>query len=486
MSRTFFIVSGFVTGLILAAASGTTAQTSLELATREQVPPGLVAPTHAPPAPIPRLTSCDAQLWLTRPPPMTEDLVYGVGSGASMEAAMNNARAAAAKSIEVEVREEITDTQTLWIDRASGDKARERSREKVSRAVSSHVDRRLNSCAQEQRCTNGSGSTFVLVSCARKSELERRLAQAAAKLSAVPLPSISVLPVPGINEEGHVTQLGEYMSRVLRDALTNGQAAGANQLQIVSAPPWRTAELAEAARASRASHLLRVEHLTLDERRIRVSAYLQEAATDHYVPNSVVAFEAQLDPAQLTLLAVRGPLLPQKNAHDFVNTTGTMPVPLRLSKTDLREGEEVTISVTLPIEGYLYIYDIYEDGQAVLLVPSVLNPNNHFPAQTQFELPDAAWRSAGATLTACPLNNQAITRESVKAIVSPVPLDLPGTRASADGLTTLSMSTGGRSATLAAVRQRIEALKAQGVAIGTSDMQYYVRAAKQRSSACAR
>jgi len=416
-----------------------------------------------------------------RAPRMTDEFVYGVASGNSVERALDFARAEAAKSIEVNIREEMTDTQTLWVDRSAGT-TRESSRDNVSRAVTSFVERRLNSCDTQARCVDAAGETHVLVACARRSELERRLALAATQMAETPLANAALLAVPGIDERGYITQLGEYMARVLRDGVARGHAVASGSMHIVTTAPWKPAALHDAAREGHASHLLRVEHLLLEDRRVRVSAYLQDVKTDHHVPGSDVSFDAELEPAQLALLSVQGPLLPQKDAHDLVNTRGDYAVPMRLSKTDLKEGEEVSISISLPIEGYVYLYDFYEDGQAVLLLPSALHPDNHFVAGSKLSLPDAEWKRAGATLVACPLDGHAVTRESVKVVVSPVPLDLPGAKFSATGFTSLSMTD--PEATLGSVRNRIEELKAKSVPIGTADMQYFIRAAKRRVKAC--
>jgi hypothetical protein len=166
-----------------------------------------------------------------------------------------------------------------------------------------------------------------------------------------------------------------------------------------------------------------------------------------------------------------------------VNASGTYPVPLRLSKTDLREAEQVIIDVTAPRAGYLYVYDLYEDGRATLILPSPVTPENRVAAHASVRVPDAAWERAGLKLQACPLKRQKLTREYVKVILSPVQLDLAGAKVSGANFTTLapSSSEGG----LAEVQARIEELMQAGVPIGTAEQPYFVRAGSRPAPECA-
>ena len=43
------------------------------------------------------------------------------------------------------------------------------------------------------------------------------------------------------------------------------------------------------------------------------------------------------------------------------------PAALRLQKTSLKEGENVSLEFSLDREAYVYLFDIYEDGKAAVL-----------------------------------------------------------------------------------------------------------------------
>jgi len=411
---------------------------------------------------------------------MTPVAVFGVGAAATEEAALDVALSDAAKAISVDVREEMTDTQLVWIGH-QGAKSAERSQDRIARAASFSVERRLDGCRRSDTCRDEHAAVHMLVSCERReSALERELVAAARKIAAADVRVGPLLGVPGSDDKGYVTQLGQYALNVVRSALMSAKSGA---YQVVAAPPWEPSELHEAARRSGATHLLRVEYLLLGRTRVRSDVYLQDAETDRRVPGSSVAFEVELDPAQLSLLTVQGPLLPQKEAQDLVNASGTYPLPLRLSKTDLREAEQVSIEVTAPRAGYLYVYDLYEDGRATLLLPNPVSRDNRVAAHASVRLPDAAWEQAGIKLQACPLKRQKLTREYVKAILSPVQIDLVGARVSGSGFTALapSSSEGGLSEVLA----RIEELMQAGVPIGTAEMPYFVRASSRPAPECA-
>jgi hypothetical protein len=347
--------------------------------------------------------------------------------------------------------------------------------------VDSFVVRRLDECETRSKCHIGL-DVHALVACARRSELEKQLAQAAHLIAAAKLPAdAALLSVPGIDDLGYVTQLGEYSARVLRDGVAQLLTGSPDQARMVSSAPWRPMDLHEAARAAGATHLLRVEHVSMGGARVHVSCYVQDTKDDHHVAGTDFAFDVDLEPAQAELLAIRGPLLPQKDAQDFVNTTGAFRLPIRLSKTDLQEGDSVQVFLQVPRDSYVYIYDVYEDGRVVLLHPSSLDRNNHFAPGSSFELPNAAWQRAGAALMACPLGRQPITREYVKVIASPVPLDLPGTVVEGSDFPSMA---GGPQSKLEALRAKLEELTRSGVAVGTADMPYFIHSRPAPEPAC--
>ena len=62
-------------------------------------------------------------------------------------------------------------------------------------------------------------------------------------------------------------------------------------------------------------------------------------------------------------------------------------VKLSLSKTRLKEGEEVRISYQANTDCYVYIYSIAADNSVTLLFPNKLYPDNHITAETGYVFP---------------------------------------------------------------------------------------------------
>jgi hypothetical protein len=366
-----------------------------------------------PRAELPSAQQCGQQSWLERPPAMTAARVFGVGSGRTRSDALDVARAEAAKTIGVQVQEDATDTQMLWLADDHG-RQQESSRTTLKRATRSLVDRRLESCQQADLCRAADGQTQVLVSCERVSGLERALVETARQWSNVAGP-MRVLAVPGTDADGFITQLGLYMVNVLRDQLGEHNHA----LAIVDSGPWQPAELHEAARQAGATHLLRVEYLSPTSTSIRATAYFQDATTDQRVPATTSTFEVELDDGQTSMLAVRGSLLPQRDAQNLIGLSGGYHVPLDMPSTELREGDAIGFSFKLPRAGFVYLFDLYEDGSAALFVPSPLLSDNHFAAGAEVRVPLANERGK---LLACALPGQAVTREYLKLLIVPTPL----------------------------------------------------------------
>lgn len=412
---------------------------------------------------------------------MTEDAIFGTGTGNDEVIAADHARLEAAKTIAVDVREETTDTQVLAVKR-TGTGSQEATKETVSRAAKSFVARRVEGCVVREQCRDEHDAIYVLLSCERRSALERVLQEQATKIAGALQPGTALLVVPGTDEAGYVTQLGEYTANLMRTALSNALAATGQGASVLPSSAWRPSDLHEVARTAGATHLVRIEHMRLDVTRVRISTYVQEEATDRPVPHTAVAAEVDLDEGQVGLLSVVGPLLPQKQTEALMNASGTYPVPLRISRTDLNEGDRVQIEVTVPRASYVYIYDIYEDGRAALLLPNPFTRENRYEPGAEIVLPNASWRRAGAELRACPLGRQSLTREVVKVIASPVSLDLPGTRASNNVFT--MVASGEADGWVAAITRKLDELRQAGIPIGTADMSYFVHATKQPAAGC--
>lgn len=439
---------------------------------------GASPPAAAPPgAGTAGLVPCskDSDRWTLLPPRSTEDDVFGVGRGRSAFEALERARVEAAKAIEVTISAETEDTQVSWQhsgNGASGDEYRSHIRQ-IER---SQVERRLASCKQVSACQVSATEVALLASCSKRSALDLQLTAAARVLAASLAEGASVLFVPGTDEHGWITGLGEYAVHVLRGQLSQSKPPTATLLMTSD---WAPTELRELARHSGATHFVRLEHVGAAGNRVQVSVWLQDAVTDK-ATSPVNTFAVDLDPDQLDLLSIRGPLLPQKAAMDLARDIGDGRVDLRLSKSDLTEGEPVEFTVTVPRPEYVYVFDLYEDGNVGVLVPSPDTPDNLFRPGESYRIPDENWKKNGDSLTACPIKGHLVTKETLKVVGSSTPLDLPGTQAAARTATTLD----GTSGTVADLLAKLNELRRNGVAFQDASSTYVVHSRRGVRTAC--
>ena len=66
---------------------------------------------------------------------------------------------------------------------------------------------------------------------------------------------------------------------------------------------------------------------------------------------------------------------------------GGLSVKLSLSKTDLKEGDEVKIFYQVSEDAYIYIFSIAADGSVTLILPNAHTPDNFFRAGKAHQYP---------------------------------------------------------------------------------------------------
>jgi hypothetical protein len=394
--------------------------------------PGTPAPAPVPPvlAIQQSLKPCDAEHspWAVATPHGDEESAFGVGRGATLEEAVERGRTEAAKSIEVHISASLEDTQVDW-QQSSGATSREQYESKIKAVSQSSTTRRLSECHQTEACQESAKRVAALIACARRGALEREIAKTAKSLATEIPAKSTLLFIPGTDTTGWITGFGEYLMQMVRGELSLTAPKDASLLKL---PSWTPTDLRELARKSGVTGFVRLEHTDAGRGRQRVSVWLQDASNDKSL-SAIMSFDTDLDADQLGLLAVRGPLLPQKGAMDLASDLGDRRVTLKLNKTSLAEGDHVEVEVVVTEPSYVYLFDLYEDGGVAALFPDPTSPSNFVAPGTRLRIPDENWMKSGKVLVACPIHGQKRTRETIKAIASASPLKLPGTSASGSG-----------------------------------------------------
>lgn len=84
---------------------------------------------------------------------------------------------------------------------------------------------------------------------------------------------------------------------------------------------------------------------------------------------------------KITIKALVEPVFPEKG--------GGLSVRLHLSKTNLKEGDEVRIFYSVSEDAYVYIFSIAADGSVTLLLPNANIPDNFTRAGKAYQFPPA-------------------------------------------------------------------------------------------------
>jgi hypothetical protein len=102
-----------------------------------------------------------------------------------------------------------------------------------------------------------------------------------------------------------------------------------------------------------------------------------------------------------------------------------------LNQPSYKVGEEMHITVTSPQAGYLYVLAVWADGRVDTLFPNSLRPDAKVAAGTTLRLPDDFPPNERQERLTYPMSmpalsgNPASATESILAVLSPAPLDLP-------------------------------------------------------------
>ncbi|MDP2168262.1 MAG: DUF4384 domain-containing protein [Thermodesulfovibrionales bacterium] len=87
---------------------------------------------------------------------------------------------------------------------------------------------------------------------------------------------------------------------------------------------------------------------------------------------------------RVRIRALIEPVYPEKG--------GGISVKLSLSKTDLREGEEVRVFYQASRDCHVYVFSVAADGSVTLLLPNSLSRDNAVKAEQAYEFPPAGSR----------------------------------------------------------------------------------------------
>ena len=459
---------------VLAACATAPPPAPVAMPTPSPAPVEIVATPSRPALPtnVPR---CDAPAWLRAAPKDSDDWLYGVGAGPSSETARGNALTELASRREVSLHAELADRQVEWqaTTRDGVKTTGGGGSQVVSQDIHTTAEGRFRGCVVQESCVDT--DVHTLLRCAHPGrEMERALVAAGTALGKSLPKKAALIVIPATNGGGWITGFGEYAARVLRQALDASLPPGA---ALRSVPRWDPANLHEVARKYKATHALQAEHLPAGGARVRFAARLIDLLTEQPVPRSEVSFEIDLEPEQQDLMTVLGPLFPNKDAWALVANHGR-GLDLRVRNTDLREGDEAVLSFSLPKDAYVYLFDVYEDGRAALVVPNPALPDNLFRGGKKYEIPDASWRAQQLSLLACPMPGRLVSHETLKLVAAPHKLDLAMTKFKSADMVSLQ---GGPDGNIGEVRALVDRLLKEGEPIMEGAVAYQIRAVSEHT-----
>jgi hypothetical protein len=410
-----------------------------------------------------------------------EDWIYGYGESNAVQPAYALAINEAMKTLEVNLKDDERVFEREIKRNSTG-----QTDALVQQDVRVQVEQRKAGCSRDNTCLAPSGSVRVRARCSRYSEMEQNLRKAAEKLAAALPASATVMVLPPTDGGDNVTYLGYQAKGILEQRLQAPLLSPTQKLfvqgKVLSDDQKKAQNPMKIWRERGVTHLVVGETAAMSASKVECRLQLQLAATDEVLPRSLTRFELTLEPQELGKLEIKDRLFPQKAAMDLAGTTGNKGgLEVRLSATKLREGENVEISLRLAEPAYVYVFDIYENGKASLLLPSQALPSNHLEAGRWYTFPDEAWKQAGYILKACPIPGDKINRERIKVLATSKPLDLPLDRYTLNDLADMREGPKGQ---IAEINQKIEALQRSGVGIATAVAAYDITAVPNRNTGC--
>lgn len=396
-------------------------------------------------------------VWLSRLP-SAKDSLYGVGTGATAQEALDAARREVAASLSVVVKSAMTERTVAWNNQTD---------QKIESVNETLVSSRLVGCQSIDVCQEVN-AFHRLVRCERQTSTEQQLATLVPLLASSLPKGARALVLPANDEEGWVTGLGELAARVLRLGL-DGAVKSPSLLQRVDA--WQPIALHSIARKYKVTHVLRTE-LSRTTESVRATSWWVALDQQQPVPGSSVSTTFAADAEVHALSELKGPLFPLKDTMDLAALApGKSQIQLRLHKTSLTAGEAVHLSFQLPRDGYVYLFNLYEDGRAALLLPNAAVKEHFFKAGVMYEIPDSAWQQKSLVLRACPAVGSQQNREGVKLVYSPTPIALSLEKFESPDVYTLE---GGPKGSLSELVAQLNGVLRGGVELQSASASYLV------------
>ncbi len=324
------------------------------------------------------------------------DVISAEGAAPTLEQAIEQARAELVRGLETQVQARNEGIAELHDEVVHNE---------FTTHVSSWASRTLSACETTRRCRQD-GLVHATVRCDRRTPLDREVGLASPKLAAALPRDAIILVVPGTDQDGWITALGEHVAQLFLARMDNAALHGA---KFAQPSRWEPAKVRDVARENNATHFLRIQHRSLGPDLVEVQASLLDVATDLAVPGSNVLLQAHLLPEQAGLMAVRGPLFPQKGVQDLAGSQHGK-AELAVSQAIIAAGSEVRVKFKLQDDSYVLLLDLYEDGRIASLVPGPLAPAHKFAR--------GIWHLGDQKLIACPLPGHVTTRENIKLIAA--------------------------------------------------------------------
>jgi hypothetical protein len=410
-----------------------------------------------------------------------DDWILGYGESSTVHAAYALAINEAMKTLEVKLK----DDERIFQSEVRRNSASQ-SEALVQQDVRVQVDQRKAGCLRENTCIAPDGGIRVRARCSRYSDMEQNLRKAAEKLAAALPASATVMVLPPTDGEDNVTYLGYQAKGILEQRLQAALLSPTQKLfvqgKVLSEEQKRKQNPLKICRERGVTHLVVGETASMSAGKVECRLHVQLAATNEVLPKSMSRFEIALEPQEQGKLAIKDRLFPQKAALDLAGTAGNKGgLDVRLSATKLREGENVEISLRLADPAYVYVFDIYENGKAALLLPSPALPSNHLSAGRWHTFPDDSWKQAGYSLKACPIPGDKINRERIKVIATSKPLDLQLDRYTLEDLADMREGPKGQ---IAEINQKLAELRRAGAGIATAVAAYDITALPSRNTGC--
>lgn len=428
------------------------------------------------------LPVCDkkANQWIYKTP-TTEDAIFGVGSAATEAEALDVARREAAASVRVDVESRSFDRTVEW--NGVGE-------QQLLNELSMRVNASLEACTAMDACFETETQLVrKLVRCKRERSLDQALDSICHGLASSLPPKAKGLVAPPSDRDGMISLYAERVSKGLRTCIDqalskadSGRTRAAPRATLISVGAWQPVAMHEVARSSGATHVLFSE-LEPEADKIRLTTQWMSLKSMQPVAGSI---RQTLLPAEQAALQIVGPLFPLAQALSMSSLFGSFKTPklvptLTLSRSVIAHGDEVEVNFKLPSPGYIYLFDVYEDGRVALLAPNALDKNHLFSGDKTYTVPTPEWRAKGLRLRACAMPGAARSQESIRLVFSKTPLDWSLDRFQTADFYTLE---GGPKGSLTELVRKLADAQRAGVELSSVSATYMIERGKKTVPAC--